>query len=205
MTPSHLRVVTTLVVSSLLGLLSLGQAAPTRLSACASIATSGVYVVRQNLNATGNCFVIGVDNVELNLGGFTLTGDGTGTGVTDGGTNRINVTVQNGTITGFANGVNLGSSTGSSLQGLRILDNTNIGLQIGASSRVQNCVVSGATATGIEVGAGSRATGNIVTGAATGLSVACPTLTSSNILNAGTDGLATTGAGCLSVNDVEVP
>jgi hypothetical protein len=192
-----------MVVSSLLGLLTLSHAAPTLLTACGAITTSGIYVVRQNLTATGDCFVIQADHVELSLAGFTLTGDGSGSGVTDGGTARTNVAVQNGTITGFANGVNMSARAGSSFQGLRLLDNTN-GLAAGDSSRVSDCLVGGQSGTGVTVGAGSPVGGNIVTGGATVVSATCPTLIIGNTLTGSSDALDTSGADCLSVNGVEV-
>lgn len=44
----------------------------------------------------------------------------------------------------------------------------------------------------------------MVTGGATGLLVACPTLTCGNVLTGNTEALTTSGADCLSVNDVTV-
>jgi hypothetical protein len=63
--------------------LALAQAAPTFLIACQAITISGSYVVGQNISATGDCFITQADYVTINLGGYAVSGDGTGSGVTD--------------------------------------------------------------------------------------------------------------------------
>ena len=51
------------------------------------------------LSAAGNCIVVGADSVTIDLGGFTITGNGTGNGITDAGQARKGVVARNGSIT----------------------------------------------------------------------------------------------------------
>ena len=53
-------------------------AAPKVLNNCQAIVESGAYVIGKNITASGDCFVIAADNVNLDLDGFVLTGNGTG-------------------------------------------------------------------------------------------------------------------------------
>ena len=57
---------------------SLAQAAPKTLNDCKTITDPGAYVVGKNISASGDCFVIAADNVNLDLDGFVITGNGTG-------------------------------------------------------------------------------------------------------------------------------
>jgi hypothetical protein len=160
-------------------------------------------VVRQNLSTSGHCFVIQADYVTLNLAGYTLSGDGTGSGVTDEGTARSGITVRGGVLTNFDTGVDLAVSTGSMLQSLRVLDNVSNGLLLGDSSLVSSCLVAGHSTTGIAVGAGSLVGGTTVNGGTTGMDVTCATRLQANHLTQSTDALATTGSDCLNVDGVE--
>ena len=53
-------------------------AAPKVLNNCQTIVEPGAYVVGKNIAASGDCFVIAADNVNLDFDGFVLTGNGTG-------------------------------------------------------------------------------------------------------------------------------
>jgi hypothetical protein len=59
------------------------QAAPTAISACQPISQPGSYVLTTNIVASGDCLVIalGVDAVTIDLAGFSISGNGTGTGI----------------------------------------------------------------------------------------------------------------------------
>ena len=124
----HSRLISLLGLCGLLAQLAPAQAALTSLTACQTITTSGSYVVRQNISATGDCFVIQADYVTISLAGYVISGDGTGIGVTDEGNVRTGLTVRGGVLTNFDTGVDLAASTGSMLQNLRVLDNVSNGL-----------------------------------------------------------------------------
>jgi hypothetical protein len=59
-------------------------------------------VANVDLNCPGDGLVVGADDVTLDLGGHTITGTGTGVGLTV--ANQSNVTVRNGTIADFQTG-----------------------------------------------------------------------------------------------------
>jgi len=104
----------------------------------------GIYVLRKDLNfklATGAAITIAPDNVVLDLGGHTLTntlaanmtGPTQAIGVTS--TEHIGLTVRNGQIDGFNDGVNInsGSTIGTVTAGhLQIDDCHRVGITIAA-------------------------------------------------------------------------
>jgi hypothetical protein len=118
-----------MVPISLLALVAVSpaQAAPTQITACGTISQPGSYVLAQNLSpfGGGDCLVIAIpipatfgapsNFVTIDLAGFMITGDGTGTGIIRGIAPRLGnptlniteITVRNGTITGFHSGVDL--------------------------------------------------------------------------------------------------
>ena len=94
---------------------------PTSLTDCGPIATAGSYVVAQNLTtASGDCIDVQAPDVSLDLGGYTLSGNGSGTGIRllSGATG---VYIHNGTVTGFGTGVedDAGGNLIEALQSLR--------------------------------------------------------------------------------------
>ena len=70
-----------------------------------------------------------------------MSGSCGGAGVTDGGTPRQGTTVKNGTITGFAVGVFLASSTRNLIRNLESSANSADGILAGAHSLVKDCVI----------------------------------------------------------------
>lgn len=100
------------------------------------------FVVVKNLFSTGgDCLIINSSDVTLDLSGFTISGAGTGKGITSSASVH-NVTVRNGTVRAFAVGVSLGGH-GNVVEEVRIADNTDTGLFLGAGGRAQNLVIQG--------------------------------------------------------------
>ena len=91
--------------------LGAGPALGASLSKCTTITKPGSYVLTRNLTAVGNCFVVGADFVTIDLGGWAITGDGTGGGITDQGAGRRGIAVRNGAITGFEVGISVGAKS----------------------------------------------------------------------------------------------
>jgi hypothetical protein len=91
--------------------------------------------INTSLTCTGNALTIATPGIVIDLGGHTITGDGTGSGITlnDG---ADAVTIRNGTITKFGNGVYVFSSDNVKISDL-VLKGDNIGLSIKASSGLQ--------------------------------------------------------------------
>ena len=128
---------------NLVGLLTLGfcviawnapacAATPTSISGCETVSTPGNFALTQNLTATGDCLTITASNVNIDLMGHTITGNGTGSGIT--GNNVQNVVINDGSISHFATGVNLTLSTccvaDDTIQNLTVSNNTDGGIRI---------------------------------------------------------------------------
>ena len=106
-----------------------------------TIAIPGVWCLTRNFATsitTGTAVTINVDNVVLDLGGYTLDGNGAGLGTQAtgiGSPGRSNLTVRNGTVRGFANGIQLtatpGTTRGNVVQGIRADRNTVVGIGAG--------------------------------------------------------------------------
>ena len=47
---------------------------------CQTITEPGSYELVANLSAAGDCLMLGANNISINLGNFTISGDGTGSG-----------------------------------------------------------------------------------------------------------------------------
>ncbi len=95
--------------------------------------------------------------MTIDLGGFELRGNGMGSGITDDGTVRQETTIRNGTITGFAAGIDFDISTtgqeGTVVEDVRAIAN-GVGIRVGRSGVVRHSVVRDNTSTGIIVGGG---------------------------------------------------
>ncbi len=101
---------------------------PTKLTACTTMAASGAYVLTTSLTAVGTCLVVAADFVTLDLDGQTLQGNGSGSGVTDGGVARKGTVVRNGAVTAFGTGIDLAASTGSVVERVRAVGNSSRGI-----------------------------------------------------------------------------
>lgn len=118
-----------------------------------SITQSGYYyVTRPLLGVSGNGISISASNVTLDLGGFTLNGNGSaGAGVATSGGVR-NVTVRNGAVRGWgASGIDFSGSTQSLVEHIHSSSNTFTGIRISVHSEVRNCNASLNGANGIYV------------------------------------------------------
>jgi parallel beta-helix repeat protein len=77
----------------------------------------GLYVLARDLNCPGDGIIITADNAVLNLNGHTLTGSGSGAGVRAEGTEANStiegLRVENGTVTGFIDGILLDNTPGA--------------------------------------------------------------------------------------------
>src|SRR5260370_4736839 len=100
-------------------------------SACGTLSTPATnYFLTQNLTATGNCLVIAADNVGIDLKGKTITGNGSGSGITDGGFAHPFAIIANGKIRNFKNGVDLVISGEAIVSNLDSSKNTGDGIFI---------------------------------------------------------------------------
>lgn len=106
----------------------------------AVISTAGVHCLTKNLTsslAAGNAIEIATSNVVLDLNGFRLAGNaGPGTGAFGIHANdRQNITIRNGTIRGFRQGIVLEgtSSRGHLVEDIRADANFEVGMQVNGS------------------------------------------------------------------------
>ena len=145
----------------------------------ATISTQGIYCLTGNLSTSqtsGNAITINANNVTLDLNGWKVGGQAAGTGTYAYGiySAAANVTVKNGIVRGFLNGVVL-TGRGATVQGITADQNTAVGIDVeGPGSVVQgNQVVdtggstigSNVDAIGISVyGPGSLIHNNLVSG-----------------------------------------
>lgn len=133
-----------------LGLLSFQSdafAAPQRITSCPYTVTKpGLHVLTRNFNCVGDGITITQHYATIDLQGFTLRGDGTGAGVTDGGVDYEGIVVRNGTLTSFDSGVVLGSSEDASVEDMRIIENLGVagnGILVAEGGRVVGSSVVG--------------------------------------------------------------
>jgi hypothetical protein len=137
-----------------------------------TINTAGVYTLNQSLHypsGSGNAITVTASNVTINLNGYgiTNTSDQTKTqarGIS--GNNVENLTVENGEIFGFFQGIvltgpnsGLSFNVGHVLQGLRLAYCTSVGIILASASNcvIQNCQLSsiGTTGGGVQVSGGA--------------------------------------------------
>jgi parallel beta-helix repeat protein len=85
--------------------------------------------LRASLACTGDGVIVGA-GVTFDLGGFTLSGAGGGTGVT---VQADGATIRNGKITGFGTGISTGGGTG---RNLAVINITNTGNDKGFAARL---------------------------------------------------------------------
>ncbi|MET9633485.1 right-handed parallel beta-helix repeat-containing protein [Lentzea sp. NPDC006480] len=102
-----------------------GQAAAPS-PACGDTVTADI-TLSANLHCTGPGLVVKAGDVVVNLNGHSITGSGTGTGISVIGQNHVHV--RNGRISGFDRGVFFAESAGSEMTDLSITDNVSQNIQ----------------------------------------------------------------------------
>jgi hypothetical protein len=139
----RLTVVLTVVLALWTGFQTPEAAAQNLITACQTISQPGAYALANNLTASGDCLVITTDFVTIDLAGFVITGNSTGSGITVPPVIGVvrGIAVRNGSIRDFVNGVDLSVVDGSIVEELRVFDNGRNGIWafgIARSNTVQN-------------------------------------------------------------------
>jgi parallel beta-helix repeat protein len=105
-------------------------------SGCGSLTTANaIYNLNISIsNQVGTCFTIGANNVTLDLNGYTVDGDDSGTdyGIYSSGYNSS--TIRNGTITDFSYGIFLSSSSNNVLTNITVNSNIGSGISLWSNS-----------------------------------------------------------------------
>ena len=129
-----------LLALGVLGLAGTVSAAPLAITTCKAITVSGPYVLTKNLTAAGNCLVVKASDVTIDLGGYVLTGNGTGSAISDGvGVNGT--VVRNGVIRNFGYGMDLQGSN-NLIDEVRVFDTTQGGIFVGTGSLVKGSLAN---------------------------------------------------------------
>jgi parallel beta-helix repeat protein len=157
------RTTATLFLTFALGLGGRAEAAPVSINACGSVA-AGSYILTANLAAVGDCLVVGADFVTIDLDGYTISGNGTGRGITDGGDVRLGIAVRGGTVQNFLTGIDLRKTTAVVVEEMRVVGNTERGMIVGGNSLVRFNVANGNGTTGIFIGFFVSGSNSVVTG-----------------------------------------
>jgi hypothetical protein len=183
-------------------------AAPGAISTCTTINQSGSYWVTNNITTTANnvqpdlfnglgCIVITTSDVSLDLGGHTIFGppggriNGIGVNGIDGTSFDLSlISVSNGVVTGFRNGVIL-FGIGHVVEYIRVKNCFDVGILV-------NLV--------FEQGGGHRIVGNTTIGNTDGIMVGCPSVVLENV-SFGNSGLqiAPEAPGCTLSNNAPAP
>jgi len=201
------------------------------ISSCQTITQPGSYFLITNLTATGagDCLTIQANFVTLDLSGFVIAGNGTGSGIAATSTSFHDVTVRNGTVTNFSIGVRFKSLRNATVERLRVIGNSNGGILIqepGATVKDSLATDNGGFGIDVFLGAPSLVTGNvarnnstgIITGPGTsvignsvgantgaGISVSCPSLVLGNTVTSNGLPVVIAGVGCVTDHNVLGP
>jgi parallel beta-helix repeat protein len=134
-------------------------AAPGKITNCPKTITQpGLYELQDNLDAVGSCIIVQADFVTINLNGFRIRGNGTGSAIVEASVYR-GTSVRNGTVTNFENAISIG--TDATVDEVKSFDNTNVGILV-RQGVVRNSQAQGNLNNhGISVGGRSLVTGNI--------------------------------------------
>jgi parallel beta-helix repeat protein len=155
--------------------------------------------------ASQDAIDVSAANVTIDLNGFSITGPGTsGTVVGINASGNVGVTVENGTVTGFHVGVEVGSNGGANGIVRNVHADANVaGILVGSNSVVEGCTANNSTPTlGTGIGCiGQRCaiSGNTTNGNGDGIDCnfgGC--VISGNTASKNTsDGIFCGGTGCL--------
>lgn len=133
MSTRHARMLSFAILACIMAAADVVVAAK-NIGACGVIAEPGSYLLSKNLTAVGDCLTVTADFVTIDLGGFTIFGDGTGAAIKGDGTRRA-ITMRDGTITNFDDGIDFCPVTGPGTTGhqlvverIRAIDNADAGI-----------------------------------------------------------------------------
>ncbi len=163
-------------------------AASTPVSSCGTLSPAGNYVLTKNLTASGDCLVIGAPNVAIDMNGKTITGDGTGSAITDDGIERDFPIISNGKIRNFETGIDLDNSGSGIISNVDSSVNSGDGVFIARCCNTLDAVSANANGgTGIVIDSDDSSLSNIQANAngddGIDITECCNTLVGSTVSN----------------------
>jgi parallel beta-helix repeat protein len=118
---------------------------PVRKVSCGETITASLRLANSLLDCPGDGLVVGAPNITIDLGGHRIDGvgvEGNGIGIRN-EPGQAGVTIRNGLVTQFYEGVRLVYAAGNSLSGLRLLQNdTGIRLVASDGNEIRGCVAT---------------------------------------------------------------
>jgi parallel beta-helix repeat protein len=140
---------------------------------CGTVVTTDIILTADLGPCPGDALIAGADDITIDLGGYTISGTGSGAGVRV--AQRTGVTVTNGTIQGFHTGVVLDESTDSVVSKLVLRDNVR-GVNVAGSdgNLVEKNTIIGSDLDAIRLGlsADNVISKNVLSGNVFGIGVA---------------------------------
>jgi hypothetical protein len=134
---------------------ALGGDARTPVYASTTISAPGAYYLTRDVTGGGTLITITADGVDLDLNGYALIGDGSGTGISVSG--GAGVRLRDGVIRSTATGVNLSRAAAVTVERIRVDSPGSVGIAVSYSEAVSivDCLVQNPTLVGISLsGAG---------------------------------------------------
>jgi hypothetical protein len=173
--------------------------ADTAVSSCQTLSAAGNYFLTKNLTSSGTCITVASEGVSLDMKGHSITGNGSGDGITDGGVQFESMAIANGKISHFANGIGLGKSCCVVIRNVNSSNNTGTGILVGTCCGTLDAVTANNNgADGIDafdccytlnnVQSSGNAGGGVIT------ANCCTTISNSTVT--GNGGIGVSGTGC---------
>ena len=116
--------------------------ADTAVSACGTLSSPGKYFLTTNLTSSGTCILVTSEGVSLDMKGHTITGDGSGDGISDGGVKFESMAIANGKIRNFNDGIGLHNSCCVVIRNVDSSKNTNFGVLIAKCCSTLDSVIA---------------------------------------------------------------
>jgi parallel beta-helix repeat protein len=118
---------------------------PARKVSCGETITASLRLANSLLDCPGDGLVVGAPDITVDLGGHRIDGvgvEGNGVGIRN-EPGQAGVTIRNGLVTQFYEGVRLVYAAGNSLSGLRVIQNdTGIRLVSSDGNEIRGCVAT---------------------------------------------------------------
>ena len=119
-----------------------------------------LVLVKDLFTSGHDCLIIESSNITLDLNGFTIASNtGSNFGIVT-QNSASNVTIKNGAVKGFAVGISVGA--GSTVENVRVQNNTDTGLILGVGSIADKVIAEGNFEHGIQVSTAGRIKDSIV-------------------------------------------